>query len=610
MHAVDQLPVIWLQAWRPPDRSPPWVWAQNHIQSIPYSPVPGRFRIENSPFIREPLETITDPAVRQVCIIASVQSAKTTASELSLCYVIANLPGPALWLNETDDDAKDQSESRLQKLFEECEPVKALFPRDRHKRRNTTIHFANGMTLWVLGAHNKTNLQRRSIRWIFADECWAYPQGHMAEAEARVTAFGWLGKCVWMSQGGEEGDDIDRKFETTDMREWTFQCPHCGTRQPWKWENVEWSKSARNDEGEWDYEQVRATASMHCASCNHYFDDSDKTRRELNATGRFVPQNTRASKENVGFHWNALATMSWGKLAELYLRAKTAARRGDITLIQQFVQKRLAQPWREYEEDYKLEIVRSGYRKGEGWEETAGVTPKGQIIAAPYEPSDVSTHLIILTVDVQMDHFFAVVRAWSANGSSRLVWNAKVLSWDEITVLQERFSIHPNLVFIDAGYSTYDVYRQCARRGWVALLGDRRPTYVHKTRQGKSVLRFYSPRRKVSLGNRQCCFVHYFSNLNMKDALARLRRNQDPERGPTWEVPDDIDDEYLAHMEGEQRVKKNGNWFWEQIGKRPQHLFDCEVMQICAAFMLKLVGRESPQIVEDAERQVDAEPGA
>jgi hypothetical protein len=585
--------VIWSEAWRPPDRSPPWVWAQNHIQSIPYSPVPGRFRIENSPFIREPLETITDQAVRQVCIIASVQSAKTTASELSLCYVIANLPGPTLWLNETDDDAKDQSESRLQKLFEECEPVKALFPRDRHKRRNTTIHFANGMTLWVLGAHNKTNLQRRSIRWIFADECWAYPPGHMAEAEARVTAFGWLGKCVWMSQGGEEGDDIDRKFETTDMREWTFQCPHCQTRQPWKWENIEWSKSARNDEGEWDYEQVRATASMRCASCNHYFDDSDKTRRELNATGRYIPQNERASKENVGFHWNALATMSWGKLAELYLRAKAAARRGDITLIKQFFQKRLAQPWREYEEDYKLEIVRSGYRKGESWEETAGVTRKGSIIAAPYDPSEISVQLIILTVDVQMDHFFAVVRAWSANGSSRLVWNEKVLSWDAIAALQERFGIHPNLVFIDAGYSTYDVYRRCAKHGWVALLGDRRPTYVHKTRQGKLVLRFYSPRRKVALGRGQSCAVYYFSALNTKDALARLRRNQEPERGATWEVPDDIDDEYLAHMEGEQRVKKNGNWFWERIGKRPQHMFDCEVMQVAAAFMLKLVGRES-----------------
>ena len=164
-----------------------------------------------------------------------------------LCHIIANLPGPTLWLDQTDDDAKDQAESRLHKLFEDCAPVKALFPTDRHKKRNTTIHFRNGMTLWVLGAHNKTNLQRRSIRWLIGDETWRWPVGHMAEAEARVTAFGWLGKCVFMSQGGEENDDTHRKFETTDMREWMFQCPKCGARQPWSWEQIEWSKSARDE---------------------------------------------------------------------------------------------------------------------------------------------------------------------------------------------------------------------------------------------------------------------------------------------------------------------------------------------------------------------------
>jgi hypothetical protein len=60
--------------------------------------MPGRFRIENSPQIREPMEAIVDPTVRQVCIIAAVQAAKTMAGEIALCCVIANLPGPALWL--------------------------------------------------------------------------------------------------------------------------------------------------------------------------------------------------------------------------------------------------------------------------------------------------------------------------------------------------------------------------------------------------------------------------------------------------------------------------------------------------------------------------------
>lgn len=42
----------------------------------------------------------------------------------------------------------------------------------RHKRKSNSIHFNNAMVLLILGAHNKTNLQRRSIRWLVGDETW------------------------------------------------------------------------------------------------------------------------------------------------------------------------------------------------------------------------------------------------------------------------------------------------------------------------------------------------------------------------------------------------------------------------------------------------------
>jgi len=195
-------------------------------------------------------------------------------------------------------------------------------------------------------------------------------------------------------------------------------------------------------------------------------------------------------------------------------------------------------------------------------------------------------------VDVQMDHLFAVVRAWGAKGSSRLLWNERILTFEDIRTLQERFAIHPNLVFLDAGHAAYEVYRHCAEHGWTALIGDRRATFVHRTRDGKSVHRFYSPRRKVVLTHNKSCSVFYWSNLNCKDILARLRRNQRPEKGATWEVPDDIDDDYLAQMESEHRIKDGGKWIWRQIGSRPNHLWDCEAMQVVAVVMLKLVGRE------------------
>jgi hypothetical protein len=151
---------------------------------------------------------------------------------------------------------------------------------------------------------------------------------------------------------------------------------------------------------------------------------------------------------------------------------------------------------------------------------------------------------------------------------------------------------------VDAGYNSYEVYRHCARKGWTALMGDNRPTFMHKSGKQK-VQRFYSPVRKVYVSNGQVCRMHYWSNLNLKDSLARLRRNQ--EGAPGWEIPEDIPEEYLLHMESEHRVKKGGKWIWVQIGKRPNHLFDAECLQVVGATMLKIIGRESVDTPESGD---------
>ncbi len=580
-------------AWTPADRRPPWQWCEEHIKSISFSPMPGPFRSDNSPWIRPVMEAIVDPKIRLVSIIAAVQSSKTTAPELTLCYIIANLPGPCLWLDQTDEDAKDESESRIQKLFESCEPVKKLFPKNKNKQRNTTVHFSNGMTLWLLGAYNKTNLQRRSIRWLFGDETWRWPVGHMAEAEARTTAFGWLGKCVFMSQGGEENDDTHRKFETTDMREWHYKCPKCNEYIAYSWENIEWDDECKDENGEYDFSKINSCTALKCKSCGEYFEDSDRQRRILNRDGKFIPLNPNASKENIGFHWNALASMSWGKLAELYLRAKIAARKGDSSLLQQFYQKRLALPWKEFAEDYRLEIASSGYASGDIWAEEGGFNKKGQIITPPFGENESIAPLRIMSVDVQMDCFYLVVRAWSTDGSSRLLWHERALTWEDIEEIQRKFGILDNLVFIDAGYNSYEVYKQCGKCHWIALMGDNRSNFHHRLSDGKTVLRFYSPVKNVFISKQTKCRMHFWSNLNVKDTLARIRRNQNPADGATWEVPSDISEDYLKQMESEHRIKKGNSWIWEQIGSRPNHYLDCEAMNCAGALMLKIIGNDA-----------------
>lgn len=571
--------------WRLPERIPPWKWCEENVKNIPYSPIPGHFKSANSPWVREVMEAMADPDIRLVSIVAPVQSSKTIGAELCLCYIIANFPGPCLWLSQTNADAKDQAEARLHKLFSECDAVKKLFPADRHKKKTQTVFFSNGMTLWVLRAHAKSNLQSRSIRWLIGDETWQWPNGHMQQAEARVTAFGWLGKCIFLSQGGTENDDTHRKFETTDMREWEFKCPKCGKYQPYKWSNIEWDKNYRDGEGRMDFAKVRSSVRLVCEFCKHEIADSDANRRLLNSSAKFVPQNPNAPTTKAGFHWNSLASMSWGELAEMYLRAKESCRRGDLEDLKNFYQKRLALPWGDLEEDFTLDISPSGYRMGDDWESEGAVGAKGAVLPPPHENKN-RVRLRFLTVDVQMDHFYAVVRSWACDASSRLVYCAKLQTWEDVEILQNRFGVFPQLVFVDAGYSTFEVYRNCAKHNWTALMGDGRRDFTHRV-NGKITQRFYSTARHPLVSDRKCR-MHYWSNLGIKDTLARLRSNQNPDEGSTWEVPSDVPEEYLKMLDSEQRVKKGNSWEWRQIGKRPNHYWDCEAMQVCAAYMMKL----------------------
>lgn len=629
-----RLDAIWRSSWRLADRRPPHEWLEDNVLGIPYSPVPGRFRADHSPWIKEPLAEFANDRTSLISIIAAIQSGKTTVIELGACWAIHNAPAPMLWLDQTDPDAKDQCVNRLQPLFEHCPPVRAVLPH-KAKRKNDGWTFYNGMPLWVKGGHNKTNLQRRSIRWLLVDESWRLPPGHMAEAEARVTAFGWLGKRVFSSQFGELNDDTHQKFNETDQREWHVKCLHCGELQPYKWDFIRYDKEAKNDDGSWNYEEIRRSTRYECRKCHHRYEDTDQNRRMLSDDRRgaqFIPMNPSAAPGKVGFHWNGLVSTSWGGLVEMFLRAKEEARKGDFENLKVFYQKRLAIAFDEFTDDFKMDIESSGYKPRDEWDDEGGFAKNGSIrrrgdllreqeIAQEAEEEIARSEgreakvirkyygpLRFATVDVQKGYFYILIRAWTPDGSSRLLHWQKVGSYDELDRVRAEWGVLARLVFVDAGYDphgkkqkdSYGVYRACADRGYTALMGHRSSTFPHQisVRENgklvnKRVDRFYSPRRRVVIGTGKVASVFYWSNLNVKDMLAALRANQDPGAGATWEVYDGIEDEYLHQMESEVRVFEKGSWKWSQIGRTANHLWDCEAMQIVAALMLKLIGRES-----------------
>lgn len=611
---------IWDSAWQPPDRRPPWQWAEENILVIPHSPQSGRFRSAASPWIREPLECIADPRVNVISIIAGIQSTKTLFAEIAQAWKAVNDPGPTLMLQQRDADARDYNATRFRPFMEAIPAVKRLFHHDRHKIKLESFTFVNGATTWFLGAENIRNLQSRTIKTVFGDETWTWPPGHMTEAEARVSSYGFNAQVIFYSQAGVVGDDTDKKFETTDKREWHYRCPHCAEYFPFDWDRVSCDDEAATARGEYDYNVVRATTVYH-SPCGHEFSDSTRNRKAMNLHGRYFATNPNAVIGNVGFHWNQLCCVSWGLLKELELRAKHAMRRGDIGPMRQFEQKRLARSWGGAAiSEAKLKTAKYSpadnwplegiiYRKSIRHRPVLGADPNEEERAMLDAIISGSIPLRALTVDCQMDHFFAVARAWAPRGDSRLLdWRGgkegekSLFSYDDIEVMAEEWGISPGLIFLDNGNDTHNVNLECARRGWRALMGSGRPSFVHRVmkrdRKGKNrrvaMDRYYSPWRPVAFSPVLAAQTALWSNLNIKDMLARLMLNE--EGAPSWEVYDTVEAEYKKQMESEARtVDENGVASWDRLGKRANHLWDCEAMQIVVASMMGLVGAEIPK---------------
>ena len=608
---MEILDAIWARSIAPEPDLEPWEWLERNVRNIPYSPVPGGFDSSHDPGIRHAINAICDPAIPLVVLKVAVQKFKTLALELSLAWAIRNDPGPSMFLQDKDGNAKDEMQMRLRPLFENTDGVRELIPTgfDKDKAKNTSILFRNGMPLWVLGAGNPRNLQRRSLRRVFLDECWQYPKDRnaIAEASARVTAFGYLGKVVAASQGSEEGDEFDKLWKTTTQAHPHVQCPECGHSQRMDFFKGMEFDPVRDDDGNYNFQAIAPTVHYECCKCQAEWPDLDETRRDLNKTKVYIPENLNAPSNRVGITDNAMTSMSWAQLVEEYLRAKVVSWAGDIGPLKVFYQKRLALAWGEQgTEDFSITVQGSGYlvADAEAWEDEGIISMRtGKLIVAkgPLNDRPGFVRFRSLSVDVQRDCFYFTLRSWSHDGRSRLLSAGKIISYVDIDALQIRYNVVANMVFIDAGNQpNAEVYPEAAKRGWTCLRGDQKQTFQHLIRdkpgeRAKTVHRYYSPVRKVPLGQGKLAKVYHWSNLNCKDILARMLRM--PER---WGIPDDIEEHFKGFtdaMNSERRTKKNGKWIWTQIGQRPNHLWDCEAQQVAVGCMCKVLGSE----VEESE---------
>lgn len=581
---------IWREEWTPQEESVIWEWCRDNLK-LPFSPL-QQFDPEDIPQIKEVLEAMEDPEVRMVVLCCAVQTFKTLCGLLYMGRKAACNPGPMMWAQPVSSEALTFSDSRWRRMLEASPPLKALIPTGRNSDQYKKMWqlLVNGQEVHI-GPSNRTFLQGKTVETVLIDECWQLRADDdfnpIKDAEARLTRFP-TSKLILMSQGSEQGDPFDSKWKETDQAEMQFLCDTCGTRQPYKLENMEW-ESIKDDEGQYDFDAIAPTIRLHCqaADCERQWEDTPRDRRTLLESATWVPQNPTAPKTKRGFRATAYCNLSWSMLVEDYLRAKIKMQAGDPADMKAFKQKREGVMWGESDDgEFSVEAQVGEFTREEAreWEEEARFRIEGRrpkLIPAEADRKLGEYRARIMSVDVQRTGYYCQVDSYSHDGRSKRLEFRFVVTEEDVQAIQQEFEVHPSLVFVDFGDQQEMVLDMCCKHGWTGIRGDQRDGFLHNPKGREKVVKYYSKVQRKQRG-KKWVRTHFISTLAYKDRLSRLLQRPD-----VYQVPCDFPEQWHKHLDSERRtVSKTGKPVWQKIGSRQDHGKDTACYNLAAAEMV------------------------
>lgn len=575
-------------ATKPPDRRTPWQWCEEHVTVDNTSPFPGRWRSDNSPWVKAPMEAAADSAVRRIVIRCAAQTAKTQTCLCLMCWVVDQEPGPALYVMAAKDEARDFMRDRVLPTFRKCRPVS----RKLATHEGLTFVFST-MPFYFTGSHSKSKLQSKPIRWLFLDEIRNYPDGALELALKRTRSY-WNAKELLISTANMVGDSVDAEYMSGSREVYNTRCPACNALEPLVWERVEWDKEEEaKPQKEFSIDRLTRSIRLKCRPCGHRWRDVPHERRQIACGGEFVSENPLAARNKRSFHWNALLPpqVTWASIVEEYLSAMRAARANPPDL---YPLKR----W--YNETMGL-----------SWEQALGVIDDFSFLdqrKADYDFNDPWPEEIhrFMAADKQAEggeHYWWLVRAFGPNGRSRLIAYGRADSTAELEDLRVRYNVPLANAMIDSGFRASEVYRWCQRSQWKAFKGDKAEMYAHDvedpvTRRRKTVYRIWKKPENVdpAFGTHakrrhkaRPVKLHLFSSATTKDFLAEFMTGTVGE----WTLPRAVGSEYMAMVTAERRAEKvdsrgRVSYQWVQT-RKANHLLDCELMCLVAAVITKIV---------------------
>lgn len=324
-------------------------WAQENVPAP--APIAGNINFELFPYMIEPVDCMDDPEYSKVTVQAAARAGKTVGAQLVVLRIVRHDPHRIGWC-EPDEPSCRRVLGRTWEMADGCADLADKLP-PRRLRSMKAMRFTDCVvegawsgsastgadTSWFLLVKNEASkFSRRKSRGDdgedigeadFFDYVDERVVGQIGATIVELSTPTVAGYCR-----------IDASRRAGDNRAYFVPCPHCNHFQTLRSGDgkqpggLRWEK---NKAGKSEPKRARETAWYECEKCGRKI--LDEHRFEMMNAGQYVKEGQMIDKRGrirgrplrpgshasfgpIGRHYSLLPGITWGSLAELYVKAK------------------------------------------------------------------------------------------------------------------------------------------------------------------------------------------------------------------------------------------------------------------------------------------------
>ena len=454
--------------YKPPEDITVSQWAERHrVLSRESSAEAGRWNNDRTPYLRDIMDSFTDPRVEWITVVASSQVGKSECELNIIGYIIDQDPSSILYVQPNLDDAKKFSRLRIAPMIRDSERLRQKVAEVKSRDSGNTMlqkSFPGGM-LTIVGSQSASALASTPARYIIGDERdrWALSAGTEGDpwelAKARTTTY-YNRKLVDVSTPTIKGfSPIENSFNEGTQERWCHKCPHCGEFHNIVFDDIKFDFEVVKNKRKKDY--LVKSVSYCCPSCGCLSSEDEMRRQPV----KWIAENPDALRKGHRSFWlNAFSSpwVPWAKIIYEFLSAK--------------------------DDPQKLKVV-FNTKLGELWEDRGDLADEDTLLErreaygarADGSPIDLPDGVLVLTcgVDTQDDRFeYEVVghghygETWGikkgiiyGNPDDDATWERLDDVIDHVYKFSNGRGLRISFTAVDSGgHKTQSVYRQCRAR--------------------------------------------------------------------------------------------------------------------------------------------------